>query len=180
MYNIIAPSFFQKKNCVLPGIGSLSLLTHPAESDFTNTQIKAPRQEIVFTSSSSGYGVFNEFSAISEMMKRNLDEEGRVELLGIGTFTKDSKGNIIFSAIQLDDNFNQPVTAERVIHKDAAHAILVGDKETTNVVMTEFYNEEPAITDRWRVWALLLAAIGIGTVVYYLSQYGANNFGSYF
>ena len=44
-----ASSFFHKKICVLPGLGTLKLVTHAAETDFSNTQIKSPRQEIIFS-----------------------------------------------------------------------------------------------------------------------------------
>ncbi len=179
MYSIIAPSFFQKKKCVLPGIGRLSLVTHAAETDFYNTQIKAPRQEIVFTSGTEA-NIFNEFSAISEMMQRHLDEEGSVALHGVGTFTKDTTGAISFAPIQIDNDFTQPVTAERVIHKDAPHAILVGDKETTNVVMAEYYTEETVAKDRWWVWALVLGSIAIAALILYIIKYGFNNFSSLF
>ncbi len=180
MYNIIAPSFLQKKKCILPGIGSLSLITHSAETDFSNTQIKAPRQEIVFTPAGTGTSLFNEFSAISEMMKRSLDGEGRVELLGIGSFTKNKSGQIIFTPVAIDTDFTLPVTAERVIHKDAEHNILVGDKETTNVEMTEYFSEETLPKDNWWIWALLLGAAGIGVIAYYFSQYGVNGLSSQF
>jgi len=180
MYNIIAPSFFQKKNCVLPGIGSLSIITHPAETDFSNTRIKSPRQEILFTPAGSNAPVFNEFSAISEMMKRHLDEENRVEVLGIGTFTQDPSGQVSFHSIRIDDVFTEPVTAERVIHKDAPHAILVGDKETTNVQMTEYFTEEPTAPDRWWLWAVTLAAAGIIVITLYIAQNGLNALASLF
>ena len=180
MYNIIAPSFFQKKNCVLPGVGRLSLVTHSAETDFSNVQIKAPRQEIVFTPAGKGAPVFNEFSAISEMMKRNLDEGGGVDLMGIGHFTKDQSGAIVFTPFSIDVDFSQPVTAERVIHKDAEHNILVGDKETTNVEMTEYFSEEPEAKDRWWIWALVLGATGFGVIAYYIAQHGLNGLSSLF
>ncbi len=179
MYDIIASSFFQKKSCRLPGIGSLSLVTHPAQPDFSNTQIKAPIQEIIFNATNKDAAIFNEFSAISQLMKISLDEEGIVELTGIGTFTKDSEGTINFLSVEMDTDFTQPVTAKRVIHKDAAHNILVGDKETTNVVMTEYYSDEaPAAKDRWWIWAIVLGVIGASLLAFYLYQHGVNSFGN--
>jgi hypothetical protein len=70
MYNLIAASFFQKKSCLLPGIGSLSLITHSAITDFPVKQIKAPVQEIIFTPGTEDEKGFNEFSAISELKFR--------------------------------------------------------------------------------------------------------------
>jgi hypothetical protein len=73
----------------------------------------------------------------------------------------------------------QPVVAERVIHKDAEHAILVGDKETTNVEMTEYYTDETAVAkDKWWIWAIVLGVVAISVIAYYLSQNGIADFGS--
>lgn len=96
MFNFIASSFFQKKHCQLPGIGSLSLVKRPAQTDFVNGQIKAPIEEILFTPAKNGKPVFNEFSAISELMIRKMDEEGEVALAGIGIFVKKETGLINF------------------------------------------------------------------------------------
>ncbi|MFT3679354.1 MAG: hypothetical protein QM791_03725 [Ferruginibacter sp.] len=179
MYNLIASSFLQKKHCHLPGIGDLTLVTHPAETDFVNTAIKAPREEFTFTPVANGRIVFNEFSAISELMKRKLEEDGTVELTGIGIFSKEpSDDTIRFSPLKLDPVFYPPVTAERVIRQDAEHAILVGDKETTNTAMSDFYSEKEKVKDRWWIWALVLGGIAIGAIAYYLSQYGVNSFGN--
>ena len=178
MFDLIAPSFFQKKQCHLPGIGSLLLITHPAQTDFVNTQIKAPVQEIKFISVTDDENIFNEFSAISELMKRKLDEEGTVVLNGGGAFTKDDSGDIHFEALQLDDIYTPPVTAARVIRQDAEHNILVGDKETNTVAMTEYFNETPVLKDRWWVWAIVLGAIAIAALSFYFYTHGWNALGN--
>lgn len=176
MYNVIASSFFQKKSCRLPGIGILELVTTPAEYDFPNKQIKAPRQKILFIPSNSTDNSFNEFSAISQLLKDRLNKEGSVAIDGLGLFTKDSNGITAFSAEEISEDFFLPVAAERVIHKDAAHAILVGDKETTNVVMTEYYTETSIEKNRWWIWgAIALAAVAAAIIAYYVSQHGFND-----
>ena len=179
MFDIIASSFFQKKICRLPGIGNLELATTPAEYDYGNRHIKAPRQTILFVSvSSSSENQFNEFSAISQMMKAELDKKGTLEVTGLGTFTKDSKGAIQFTAFPVNEDFFLPVTAEKVIHKDAEHSILVGDKETTNVEMTEFFNETTIVKDRWWIGAIVLGVIGLAAIGYYLYMHGFNDLAS--
>jgi hypothetical protein len=177
MYSIIAPSFFRKKTCVLPGIGSLMLVTHPAETDFTNCLIKAPKQEIIFEQDQNANTQFNEFSAMSGLMKEKLEKERRVDIEGIGALTKDFSNTIHFSPVTIDNDFFQTVTAERVLRKDAEHTILVGDKQTTNMAMAEFFNEEEiSKTDKWWVWAVVLGAAGILASVFYFSKFGINNF----
>ena len=179
MYDLIAPAFFQKKSCRLPGIGQLTLTTIPAKIDFSNKQILAPVQSIVFVPISGNENSYNEFSAISEMMKKTLDEEGSINLAGIGNFYKDTIGAIRFEPVELNPVFLQPVTAVRTIRQDAEHNMLVGDKKTTNVEMTEFLNEEaPIPPDRWWIWAIVLGLIGIGLLTVYFNQNGWNLLGN--
>jgi hypothetical protein len=157
---LIAPTLFKNKTCRLPGIGTISVITNTAETDFVNTQIKAPVPTIVFSVSQDDENVFNEFTALSELIKKDLDEKGSVTLRGIGDFIKDEEGVISFIPQQIN------------------HAILVGDKETTNTVMTEYFEEEEEKKDRWWIWAIVLGAIGTGVLVYYLLQHDGTNLGN--
>jgi nucleoid DNA-binding protein len=178
MFDIIASSFFQKRSCRLPGIGNLELAYTPAQYDFGSRQIKAPRETILFIASSPYDNHFNEFSAISQLIKDELEKNGSVEITGLGSFTKDSSGGIQFEAFPQNEDFLQPVIAEKVIHKDAEHVILVGDKETTNVVMNEYYSEDTTeVKDRWWIWAAVLGAIAITVIAVYLMN-GFNNLAS--
>ena len=74
----------------------------------------------------------------------------------------------------------QPVQAEKVIHKDAEHSILVGDKERTNVEMNEYYSdeEEGSAKYKWWLWAAILGAVAIGAIVLYVVQNGINGLAS--
>ena len=75
--------------------------------------------------------------------------------------------------------FFQSVVAERVIHPQAEHQILVGDKETTNTVMTEFLTEKPEVRDRWWIWAIVLGAIGLLILlIYFTGANGTSPFGN--
>ncbi len=179
MYDVIASAFFQKKYCRLPGVGNLELLTIPAEYDFPSQQIKAPRQQIQFIRAARTDNVFNEFSAISQLLREHLQREGTVDIRGLGTFSKQADGTIDFTAALISDDLFQPVLAQKVIHKDAEHSILVGDMETTNVEMTEFFNEEAVVVaDRWWIGALIAGLVGIAVIAYYLSQNGPGQLGS--
>jgi hypothetical protein len=179
MYNLFAPSLFQKKTCKLPGIGTLSLIAHEAASDFINTSIKAPYQEIIFTPASVKENVFNEFSAISELIIRKLNTEGEVNLEGVGIFTKGDDGVFIFTPLQLDEVYTPAVRAERMVRQHAKHTILVGDKETTNEVMAEFYTEEiKSTTDNWWIWAIIILATSIAILIYYFMQDGNASLGN--
>ena len=174
MYQIIAPTLFHKRVCRLPGIGTLRLVDHSAETDFVNSRLMPPSQTIHFTPEQVGEKVFNEFSAIAELINDKLGEAGEVLLKGIGTFKKEPDGVLTFQALDMNPVFRPAVAAQRVIRENAAHNILVGDQQTTNVQMTEFFSQKPLLKQRWRLVALILAAIGIGLFIFYLSRYGFN------
>ena len=182
MFDIIASSFFQKKKCHLPGIGKLSFVNSSAETDLSNAQIKAPLQSITFTPTKNNEHIFNEFSAISEMMQQKLNEDHSLNINGIGTFIKDNAGNIQFIPIKLDVVFAQPVSAIPVIRKDAEYSVLVGDKETTNTAMNEKYNEETENTfekkSYWWIWAIVFAAVGLTLITFYIYNSGIGNLGN--
>lgn len=177
MYQIIAPTLFQNKICKMPGIGTLIMVPVAAETDFTRSEIKAPGETINFLPEENGEKIFNEFTAISELMQKKLTEEGEVFLKGIGTFTWAKDGRVSFAAIQIDPVFSQPVPVERVPRKDAEHSILVGNQETTNVQMQDLYNDTTT-KSRWWIVALILGAIGIGLLLFYLYHYGFSELGN--
>lgn len=179
MFDIIASSFFQKKTCRLPGIGNLELVTTSAEYDFSQKQIRSPRQTILFVSTPASNAGFNEFSAISQLLNDELDKNGKVDITGLGTFTKDENGLLHFLAATVNEDFLQAVAAEKVIHKDAEHPILVGDKETTNTQMAEYFSDDvPQKKNRWWVWMLLIAVTSIVALGVYFVQYGFNDLSS--
>ena len=97
MEYIIAPTLFLNKTCRLPGIGTLAVTSLSAEHDLVNAQIKAPLPSIVFSASQEAdENVFNEFTAFSELIKRDIDEKGIVTLKGVGDFIKNGQGAIDF------------------------------------------------------------------------------------
>ena len=179
---LIAPTLFQNKTCRLPGIGTLAVITNTAETDIGKSFIKAPVSSIIFAASQEDENIFNEFTALSELIKKDLDEKGVVTLNGVGDFTKNAEGIISFQPQQLNDFFIPSVTAKRIVRQNVPHSMLVGDKETTNTVMAEYFVEEEVelkpTTDRWWVCAIVLGVIGLCIVAVYIAQNGVNLFGN--
>lgn len=176
---LIAPTLFQNKTCRLPGIGTLSIVTSKAEPDFVNSRLCAPVPSIIFSASQDNENVFNEFSALSELIKKDLDEKGSVTIQSVGNFIKNEDGIIDFIPQQINKLFTPAVITERVIRKATEHGILVGDKETTNIEMSEYFveeNEEPS--DNWWIWAIILGVVGAGIVGYYIWEKGFNLLGN--
>lgn len=180
MEYIIAPTLFLNKTCRLPGIGTLAVITRSAEHDLVNAKIKAPVPSIVFSASQEAdENVFNEFTALSELIKKDIDEKGIVTLKGVGDFVKNEASGIDFIPQQVNRIFLPTVAAQTVIRQNTKHAILVGDKETTSTQMTGYFEEiETLKKSRWWIWAIVLGVVGLATIVLYLLQYGFNLFGN--
>ena len=162
----------------MPGIGTLKVQTNNAESDFVNTQIIAPSYTITFSPEEETTS-FNEFSAISEVLKNDIDRFGKVDLEGIGRLEKTEDNRITFLPNYINKELTPPVYAERVIRQHSEHTMLVGDKETTNVVMTEYFTEEEVVTDRWWIWAIVLGLIGIAAIIFHIMLHGYSSGNSY-
>jgi hypothetical protein len=192
MHYLIASYLFQNKSCSLPGLGTLSVSAGKAETDFLNTVIKAPSPRIVFEATESDTGNLLDYIAsktnrsIAQTIERleqfcndlkTATTHGATNkpavLNGVGNFFIDSSGKINFRSAQLPAAFLQPVKAERVIHPQAEHQILVGDKETTNIVMNEYFSEEvPVKKNRWWIWAIVLGLLALAAILLYLNNAG--------
>ena len=195
MQNQIASYLFQYKICPLPGLGTLSVLHSGAEADFTNKSIAAPKSFIEFSDAETdATGLLNYLSAtlggstyeVSEALdhfcdnlRNKITQQPDVQLESVGSFFVDASGKINLKQQELPAAFTQAVFAERVIHPDAEHQILVGDKETTNTIMTEFLAPKSETKDRWWIWAIVLGAIGlIALLIYFTELKGTFPFGN--
>ncbi len=195
MQTQIASYLFQTKTCPLPGLGTLSVLSSGADADFTNKLIAAPKPFIQFTNTESETSGLVTYLANSngchaneaaealyhfcENIKRDITAEADVNIESVGNFFVDGTGTISFKPEELPVSFAQPVIAERVIHLNAEHQMLVGDKETTNTRMTEFLAPKTAIADRWWIWAIVLAAVGLTLLAIYFTQFeNTSSFGN--
>ena len=183
MHQLIASYLFQNKICPLPGLGSLSLSTNSAQPDFSNKTIHSPKASIDLIhgevdaapflayiarqTNSDAHEAASALDHFCDGLKNEASTHFNAKLEGVGNFVVNSNGDISFVALDLPQAFVQPVTAERVVRPQAEHNILVGDKETTNIEMAEYFNEETATKDRWWIWAIVLGVIGMLMVLLY-------------
>ena len=195
MQKQITSYLFQHKTCPLPGLGTLSIISSNVESDFTNKIFTAPKSTITFVqtetdttgflnylSASTGADTYEATEALSHFcddLKKKITNQSNIEINNVGSFFVDTSGAINFKQEELPVEFLQPVFAERVIHPDSEHQILVGDKETTNTVMTEFLAPKAETKKRWWIWAIVLATIGLLALLIYFTEFnGAYPFGN--
>lgn len=195
MQQLIASYLFQHKTCPLPGLGTLLIQPGNAQADFLHTRITAPEPTIVFNSNETAadalldhiaastntsiYQAIDMLGQFANHLKTTIQSGAPAVLEGVGSFAAGSSGSILFEPAVVPAAFLPAVTAIRVIHPQAEHAILVGDKETTNTEMTEYFSDEPVQKSRWWIWAIVLGAIGLLALWLYTSGNGnLSRFGS--
>lgn len=195
MHQLIASYLFQNKSCPIPGFGTLTLHVSGAKADFASQLIAPPEPFIQFNDRETNTGgllnymvaktnnntheVTEALGHFCDGLKKGLSAHAKVSLDGIGNFVVDNNGNTIFEPLALPVAFLQPVFAERVIHPKSEHHMLVGDKETTNTLMTELLSERPGAKDRWWIWAIVLGVVGLLLLLLYFSELnGGSPFGN--
>jgi CCDC81-like prokaryotic HU domain 2 len=188
MEDSITSYLIQKKNCHLPLLGNFIIRPVPASLDIANKAISPSTDEIIFNDKGDYLSeeLKNYISHLDKIpmhvaeekinnwclhAKVKLDSGEKIVFNSVGALQKNGLGNIVFQR-EKDLNFYELVIAERVIHKNAEHAVLVGDKETTSVVMNEFYRDE-ALTQKkslWKIWAVVLLVISLLVLLFYFSN----------
>jgi hypothetical protein len=194
MEELIALYLFQNKTCPLPGVGTLSVTEQTASFEMVEKQVLPPLPVISFSPAERSPEDFLQFISrqanipVQESTKRleayceglrTLDAYAEEKIPGTGKFYINEEGSLVFRQEELPGYLLPPVAAERIIHPESTHAILVGDKESNSALMTEFYSEaEPAKKSRWWIWALLLSLLAIAVIVIYFNDGGNGTFGN--
>ena len=184
MQDAITAYLIQAKECSLPGIGQFKIESHNASTDVANKSILPPYNEIVFQSHRDQEADFGLIKYLSE--KLNIDKEEakkKLKLFCISTSNHISRGETVvfpsLGSLQKDDkgttyftpnnnlNLLEPVIAERVIHENANHAVLVGDKETTSDKSVDYLiKKTPPEKQWWKIAALILFIIGLSIILF--------------
>ena len=175
---LIAPTLFKNKTCRLPGIGTLHVIDKSAETDYVNQKISAPQPLIVFSAPQDDEDMFNEFTALSELIKKDLDEKGTVILKGIGEFTKDEHGAINFIPLVLNKYFFPSIDAKQRLEEDEQNALLLIEEKLAKTEKPALLLEKETQKSNWWIWAIVLSVVGLSVIGYYIFQHGFNSFGN--
>jgi hypothetical protein len=179
MHQLIATYLFQHKQCPLPGLGHLYVQQLPAETNFVNKQINAPQLVVKFSTTQIDDEEFLNYAAKvnntnSKFIKDELQQlftKDNFVIHGVGDFTKDN-AKFDFVPNVINPLFYQSTYAERVVHENEAHSMVVGDTETTTTAMTEYFAEDVIKKEYWWVWALILGGISIAAIcIYYFAGF---------
>ena len=193
MNDILNSYLLQHKSINIPEVGSIYIQNKAAITDFVNKQLFPAsfsyRFDRYYDIPDAGLydylaakkGISEEeaiswYKDYAENIRTKLKTDGYYAMEGIGVFKKDSTGDLVFEEQHKLLPVLPPVPAKRVIRKDAKHAILVGDKEKTNVQMSEMLQEpeipQPVKKDRWWIYAVILFAIGLLILLFHFYNTG--------
>lgn len=179
MEQLLHQYFLQNNQLSLPGIGSFRMITLPAANDFVNQQILPPSQQVLFNNQATDWDTelidyvahhknmstslaTEEMQYYIDRLKANLAHRDALYFNGIGTLQKNEIGVLEFSREANHLKLFAPAPAERVIREGAVHQMLVGEKETNTMAMSEMLNEEaPKQRTWWWIVALIIAIASI-------------------
>jgi len=164
---------------MLADVGRFKINDISAESDIINKHIVQPLLDISFASReekiSDGLIKYvadkkmitlaqaaDDIKTWCSYTNNKLINGEDVSLLPLGVLKKSNSGNV-FIADSSPQIFFGPVNAERVIHLNSEHAMLVGDKETTSSKMNDYLQVEKIIkkNNTWKILAILLFVIAL-------------------
>ena len=188
MQDLITSFIIQAKECKLAGIGKFRSITTSAESDIASKTISPPIMEKLFTGKEERisdelvkYIAIKKDIPLSDAheniknwcddTKSKLKNGEEIFFQSLGSLKKEASGNILFRSHNLV-RFFDPITVERVIHKNSEHKVLVGDKETTSSVMNQFFQDEETEVKKnpWKIISIVLLAIGVLLLFFYFYE----------
>jgi hypothetical protein len=189
MYATIQKFFALYHHLSLPGIGSFSVEATPANIDFTNRSITPAGKKIIFNNNNQAaekklFGFIShelkidasqaeqKFTSFTRQLQENLDARQTISLAGIGTLLKQAPDNFNFQPEALP-SFYPELIAERVIRKNVAHTIRVGEEEKTSEEMQAVLNKPAASKDKWWIAAIILAVVGVAAIAAYYVMHPA-------
>jgi hypothetical protein len=192
MQKLLADYLFQYKQCALPEIGGLHIKNIPASSIFGERKISASIPVIEFNDEVHATEQVEAYIALQKNITRDeaahqlkkmvedikaLPLGQQFEIPNVGKFYKDENDKIGFIAEEVPAYFLPQVAAERVIHPNDSHTMIVGETETNTAAMAEYYaEEEPAIKSKWWIFAIISFVVSIATIGFYASNKNTNSF----
>lgn len=188
MQEIISTFLVQNKQCTLPSIGTFKVERRSAELDVAARSMLPPVDEILFTEKEEGNNnllinyiiskrgitqdeaesLLNQFCADTA---DNLRKGQKIFFNSFGTLEINQENKLTFTP-SASSFLLQPISANAVIHAHPDHELLVGNRETTSIAMTEYLNDRGIIkTTNWRMWALILGLLAVSILVYFYSTH---------
>lgn len=194
MIEILNKYLIQHKSINIPGLGTIFLEHLPAVFDVVNKRILPPHYGfrfnkyydtpdkeffsfLAFEKGIPDFEAIQLYNQFAQDLRTAIKQEDKAEWSGVGVFTKNSSGDMIFESVNNPGPLYAPVPAIRVVRSKVAHAVLVGDQEKTTVEMTDLLKEEiiekPVVKKiTWWIYALIILIIALLFIIFHFYKNG--------
>lgn len=188
MFDPLYRYILKHRQVSLTGIGTVTLYSEPARSDFVNRSFIPAKFSFVFEQKeTASIKLFSWLAAALEItereavikfndfvfdLKKQIESGTEVIWQGVGKLKKGLAGEIKFNAEIHELSFPQPVIAEKVIRENAAHTVRVGEEEKTSTEMTDILSHTSKKKIAWWIIPLAIIIILIMFLGWYFSEHG--------
>lgn len=195
MENLLTSYLYSYRNCPLPTVGSLIIQPGGAVAEHSEKKMLAPQPVIRFISKEINADELLQFISIKKNIGtqeasdqlssycdrlQELQPYEEIKLGSAGSFCLGEDGELYFKSAAAPAAFLPTAYAERVIHPDASHHMLVGDTQTNTSTMAELLdNKDNSGRPKW-IWAAIGLGIAglIALTVYIMNRQPDSNFGN--
>lgn len=162
----------------IPGLGQLNLCRIPAINDFIGKKILPfsyvirydrweegiPPEQLAYLQKHAGMDksqLDEQLEILGFEMKLRLEQEGKIDWQGLGTFMLNENGEIVFHQKMNNTATHADVRYKHVIREKVDHPVVVGEQETTLAEMEEYFEEKPkpSFFSGWRLGAAIITAV---------------------
>ncbi|MDE3143234.1 MAG: hypothetical protein KGL19_03705 [Bacteroidota bacterium] len=172
----------------LPGVGNFYIESVPAKLDIVHCTLDAPFESINFSSDApvndrafydylsremklNGIEAVAQFNELSKRIQETAAQNA-VALPGIGTLKKNESGEFIFYPEIKSNSVLQQIHLNNSVAADANIVSVYDSGETKIITQEAIAPEEEKILmseseDYWWVYAIILALMGLGALLYY-------------
>ena len=192
MVQAITEFFLDNHEIVLPGIGQLKAVQHPARYDAgqqlmlppimsfqwkpaEDEDIDSPQALMAFLSRKFQWSEEESFEAagvFTGQVRTSIKEQGEWIWPGMGKLVALNNQNVGFVPDGSFQQFFKALPAVRAIHAGRSHQMMVGDKETNTHEMQEALSgEEKSKVAKWWWPALIVGVLTISLIVARLSAW---------
>ena len=188
----------QHKSISIPGLGTIYVERIPAQSDFVNKQLLPPAYHYRFDKyfdapdkdfftylaskkEVADYEAIRMYNDWAYNFRNKISLDHPAEWRGVGKLSKDVYGEVVFEPASTLNSFLSAIPAERVIRSNSRHKMLVGDKELSNVEMSDYLQEETHVEkESWWIYALIICALALVIIFFhfYRNNMSVSSFGN--
>lgn len=191
MIQAVRDYLLQHKSVSIPGLGTIYVERIPAQSDFVNRQLLPPAYHLRFDkyfdappkeffaflaakNNVQDYEAIRQYNEWAQELRNGLGAEQTIRLEAIGSLKRDGSGDIVFEPVSAIKTYDIPIPAERIVRTNARHTMIVGDRETNTVEMSDYLQVVHKEKASWWLYALIIAAIALVLIFFHYYRYGAD------